>query len=79
MLLAEPLSRLVLVLVGDIYRVLKEINQSGTTILLVEQNASMALRVAHRGYVLETGTIILTGSGQELMGNPRDKNAYLGE
>jgi branched-chain amino acid transport system ATP-binding protein len=58
--------------------VLTEINQAGTTILLVEQNANMALRTAHRGYVLETGTIALSGTGQELLGDPRVKEAYLG-
>ena len=50
---------------------LVEINRTGTTILLVEQNANMALRTAARGYVLETGTITLTGTGEELLGNPR--------
>ncbi len=78
MLLDEPSMGLAPVLVRDIFKVLKEINQSGTTILLVEQNANMALRLANRGYVLETGNIIVTGSGQELMGNPRVKEAYLG-
>jgi branched-chain amino acid transport system ATP-binding protein len=66
------------VLVRDIFKVLKEINQAGTTILLVEQNAYMALRVAHRGYVLETGAISFSGTSQELVGNPRVKEAYLG-
>jgi len=66
------------VLVREIFRVLKEINQSGTTILLVEQNANMALRLAHRGYVLETGTIALSGTTAELLGSPRVKEAYLG-
>jgi branched-chain amino acid transport system ATP-binding protein len=66
------------VLVRDIFKVLQEINQSGTTILLVEQNANMALRVAHRGYVLETGTIGFSGTSQELVGDPRIKEAYLG-
>jgi len=78
MLLDEPSMGLSPVLVRDIFQVLREINQSGTTILLVEQNANMALRVATRGYVLETGTIIISGTGQELMGTPRVKEAYLG-
>jgi len=78
MLLDEPSMGLSPVLVRDIFKVLKEINQSGTTILLVEQNANMALRVATRGYVLETGTIIISGTGPELMGTPRVKEAYLG-
>jgi branched-chain amino acid transport system ATP-binding protein len=78
MLLDEPSMGLAPVLIRDIFKVLLEINRSGTTILLVEQNANMALRVASRGYVLETGSIIISGTGQELMGNPRVKEAYLG-
>jgi branched-chain amino acid transport system ATP-binding protein len=78
MLLDEPSMGLSPVLVRDIFKVLREINQSGTTILLVEQNANMALRLATRGYVLETGTISLSGTGAELMGTPRVKEAYLG-
>jgi len=78
LLLDEPSMGLAPVLVRDIFKVLREINQSGTTILLVEQNANMALRLAHRGYVLETGTITLTGTGQEMLGNARVKEAYLG-
>lgn len=78
MLLDEPSMGLAPVLVRDIFKVLKEINESGTTILLVEQNANMALRLAHRGHVLEVGTIALSGSGQELLGNPKVKEAYLG-
>jgi branched-chain amino acid transport system ATP-binding protein len=65
-------------LVRDIFAVLGEINRAGTTVLLVEQNANMALRVASRAYVLETGSIILSGTGRELLGNPRVKEAYLG-
>lgn len=78
MLLDEPSMGLAPVLVREIFLVLKEINQLGTTILLVEQNANMALRVASRGYVLETGTIAHSGTGQELLGDPRVKEAYLG-
>ena len=78
MLLDEPSMGLAPVLVRDIFKVLQEINRSGTTILLVEQNANMALRLASRGYVLETGQIILSGGGQELLNNPRVKDAYLG-
>lgn len=78
MLLDEPSMGLAPVLVREIFRILREINQSGTTILLVEQNANMALRIAHRGYVLETGTISQTGSGEDLLGNPKVKEAYLG-
>jgi branched-chain amino acid transport system ATP-binding protein len=78
MLLDEPSMGLAPVLVREIFSVLKEINQAGTTILLVEQNANMALRIANRGYVLETGVIAHTGTGQELLGDPRVKEAYLG-
>ncbi len=78
MLLDEPSMGLAPVLVREIFRVLVEINRSGTTIFLVEQNAFMALRVANRGYVLETGMINLSGTGKELLGNPRVKEAYLG-
>ncbi len=78
MLLDEPSMGLAPVLVRDIFAVLRDINQQGTTILLVEQNANMALRVASRCYVLETGTITLAGTPQELLGNPKVKEAYLG-
>jgi branched-chain amino acid transport system ATP-binding protein len=78
MLLDEPSMGLAPVLVREIFRVLMEINRAGTTILLVEQNANMALRTAARGYVLETGTIALSGTGEELLRNPKVKGAYLG-
>jgi len=78
MLLDEPSMGLAPVLVREIFRIIGEINQSGTTVLLVEQNANMALRAANRGYVLETGNITLSGTGAELLGNPRVKEAYLG-
>jgi branched-chain amino acid transport system ATP-binding protein len=78
MLLDEPSMGLSPVLVRDIFRVLTEINQAGTTILLVEQNANMALRVASRGYVLETGVITVAGTGEELIHDPRVREAYLG-
>jgi branched-chain amino acid transport system ATP-binding protein len=78
LLLDEPSMGLAPVLVRDIFKVLMEINRSGTTILLVEQNANMALRLASRGYVLETGNITLTGTGQQLLGDPRVREAYLG-
>ncbi len=77
-LLDEPSMGLSPLLVRDIFRVVGEINRTGTTILLVEQNANMALRLATRAYVLETGTVILSGAGQELLGDPRVKAAYLG-
>jgi len=67
------------VLVEMIFDIIREINQQGITILLVEQNARMALSVAHRGYVLETGRIVLSGPGPQLAGDPMVKAAYLGE
>ncbi len=78
MLLDEPSMGLAPVLVREIFNVLREINAQGTTILLVEQNARQALRLAHRGYVLETGTIVLSGPCEELANNPEVKKAYLG-
>jgi len=78
MLLDEPSMGLAPVMVREIFRVLREINQAGTTILLVEQNANMALRLARSCYVLETGVITLSGSGEELRGDPRVREAYLG-
>ena len=78
MLLDEPSMGLAPVLVQGIFSVLREINQAGTTILLVEQNARMALRAASFGYVLETGTVTLSGPGEELLANPLMRAAYLG-
>jgi len=78
LLLDEPSMGLSPVLVRDIFQTIAEINKVGKTILLVEQNANMSLHIASRGYVLETGRIVLTGTGKELMGNPRVKEAYLG-
>ncbi len=78
MLLDEPSMGLAPVLVRDIFETIKEINAQGTTILLVEQNANMALKLASRGYVLETGNIVLEGTSEELAANPEVKKAYLG-
>jgi len=78
MLLDEPSMGLAPVLMQELFRVLKEINEEGTTILLVEQNARMALRFASRGYVLEAGNVVLEGSSEELAENPQVKQAYLG-
>lgn len=78
MLLDEPSMGLAPLLVREIFRTLQDINRAGTTILLVEQNAHMALRIAHRGYVLENGRLVLEGSAQELAGHPRVREAYLG-
>jgi len=78
LLLDEPSMGLSPVLVRDIFKIIQDINQSGKTILLVEQNANMSLHIAQQGYVLETGRIVLSGTGRELTGNPRVKEAYLG-
>jgi branched-chain amino acid transport system ATP-binding protein len=78
MLLDEPSMGLAPVLVRDIFQTLKEINEQGTTVLLVEQNANMALKLASRGYVMETGDIVLEGTSAELVANPEVKKAYLG-
>jgi branched-chain amino acid transport system ATP-binding protein len=79
MLLDEPSMGLAPVLVRDIFKALLEINLSGTTILLVEQNAHMALSIASQGYVLENGRIAISGSGKTLLDDPRVKEAYLGK
>ncbi|MEA4988873.1 ABC transporter ATP-binding protein [Anaerovorax sp. IOR16] len=78
LLLDEPSMGLAPLLVREIFEIIKDINKSGTTVLLVEQNASMALSIAHRGYVIETGSIVLTGSGEELMKSNEVQKAYLG-
>jgi branched-chain amino acid transport system ATP-binding protein len=78
MLLDEPSMGLAPLLMLGVFDALKEINQEGTTILLVEQNARMALKFAQRGYVLETGNIVVEGSSDELLANPEVKKAYLG-
>jgi branched-chain amino acid transport system ATP-binding protein len=78
LLLDEPSMGLAPILVEVIFDTIREINAQGITILLVEQNALMALSVANRGYVLETGAIVLAGTGQELLNNPQVMKAYLG-
>jgi branched-chain amino acid transport system ATP-binding protein len=78
MLLDEPSMGLAPLLMLTVFDALKEINQEGTTILLVEQNARMALKFAQRGYVLETGSIVLEGASADLLENPEVKKAYLG-
>jgi branched-chain amino acid transport system ATP-binding protein len=78
MLLDEPSMGLAPLLMMSVFNALKELNQEGTTILLVEQNARMALQFAQRGYVLENGSLVLEGSSEELLDNPEVKNAYLG-
>ena len=78
LLLDEPSMGLAPFLVRDIFRVIRRINRQGTAILLVEQNANLALEVAHRGYILETGEIILSGPASELRHHPQVREAYLG-
>jgi len=78
MILDEPSMGLAPLLMLDMFKALKEINKEGTTILLVEQNARLALKFASRGYVLETGQIVLSGSSEKLLNNPDVKKAYLG-
>ncbi len=79
LLLDEPSMGLAPILVEQIFETVADINRQGTTILLVEQNAAIALSVAHRGYVLETGSIALTGGAAELSEHPEVQRAYLGE
>ena len=79
LLLDEPSMGLAPMLVEKIFEIVVEINKSGTTIMLVEQNASMALSIAHRAYVLETGEVVLSGDATELARNPEVRKAYLGE
>lgn len=76
--LDEPSMGLAPLLVAEIFKIIRDINASGTTILLVEQNARMALQIATRAYVLETGAIVLSGTGAELMQSDDIKKAYLG-
>ena len=78
LLLDEPSMGLAPMLINQIFRIIKEINQQGTTVLLVEQNASKALSIAHRAYVLETGKIVKTGKGADLLSDPSVREAYLG-
>ena len=79
LLLDEPSMGLAPILVEQIFDAVQEINRRDVTVLLVEQNAAMALAVAHRGYVLEAGAIVLAGSAAELQENPEVRRAYLGE
>jgi branched-chain amino acid transport system ATP-binding protein len=79
LLLDEPSLGLAPQVVERIFQVLREINQGGVSLLLVEQNAHKALQIAHRAYVLETGQVVMRGSGQELLASPEVRKAYLGE
>jgi branched-chain amino acid transport system ATP-binding protein len=78
LLLDEPSMGLAPILVEQIFEVIQDINRQGVSLLLVEQNAQMALSIADRAYVLETGTVVLSGEASELMQNPMVKEAYLG-
>jgi branched-chain amino acid transport system ATP-binding protein len=79
LMLDEPSMGLAPVIVEVIFEIIMKLNQAGITILLVEQNAAMALQIAHRGYVLETGSLALEGPGKELLHNERVRKTYLGE
>jgi branched-chain amino acid transport system ATP-binding protein len=78
MMLDEPSLGLAPILIETIFSIVREINAQGTTVLLVEQNANKALEVAHRGYVLETGSIVKTGTGRDLLSSEDVQKAYLG-
>ena len=78
MMMDEPSLGLAPLVVKDIFSIIKRVNENGVTILLIEQNANMALHTANTGYVLETGRITLTGPGEELLNNEAVKKAYLG-
>ncbi len=78
MLLDEPSMGLSPLLVSDIFEIIRRLNENGTTILLVEQNAAVALKLAHRAAVMETGRIVLSGTGEELSRSPAVQKAYLG-
>lgn len=78
LLLDEPSMGLSPLLVKEIFKIIKELNEDGITILLVEQNAKQALSIAKRGYVLETGKIVLSGNAADLLENDAVKKAYLG-
>lgn len=78
LMMDEPSLGLAPIIVQDIFKIIKEINRQGVTILLIEQNANMALKIADYAYVLETGSITMSGSGQELLTDERIRKAYLG-
>ena len=78
LMLDEPSMGLSPILVNEIFAIIKEVNKQGTTILLVEQNANMALSIANRAYVLETGKVVMEGDARELLSNNAVRKAYLG-
>ncbi|MEG1988498.1 MAG: ABC transporter ATP-binding protein, partial [Oscillibacter sp.] len=79
MMLDEPSLGLAPLVVQDIFAIIREINRQGVTVLLIEQNANMALKIADLGYVMETGNITITGTGAELLANEKVREAYLGK
>ena len=78
MMMDEPSLGLAPLVVKGIFDIIQEVNRRGVTVLLIEQNANMALKIAHQAYVLETGRITLRGTGKELLANESVKKAYLG-
>ena len=78
LMLDEPSMGLAPILIEQIFQIVEDLHKAGTTVLLVEQNAQMALSIATRGYVLETGKITMTGTGQELLHDDNVRKAYLG-
>jgi branched-chain amino acid transport system ATP-binding protein len=78
LMLDEPSLGLAPILVGEVFKIIREINARGVTVLLVEQNVHQALEIAHRGYVLETGRIVRSGSARDLLEDPEIRRAYLG-
>jgi branched-chain amino acid transport system ATP-binding protein len=78
LMLDEPSLGLAPIMVDEMFRVIEEINRQGVTVLLVEQNTEHALAIAHRGFVLESGRVVLSGTGAELLASPRVREAYLG-
>lgn len=78
LMLDEPSLGLAPMLVADIFNVIRDIGKRGVTVMLVEQNAAQALQLSDRGYVLESGNIVLEGTGKELLGDDRVRSAYLG-
>jgi len=78
LMLDEPSLGLAPIMVDEMFRVIEEINRQGVTVLLVEQNTEHALAIAHRGFVLESGRVVLSGTGAELLAEPRVREAYLG-
>ena len=78
LLLDEPSMGLAPLVVADIFKVIQEINQDGTTVLLVEQNVRQAIKIAHYAYVMETGRIVLHGKAEDIANDPRVMEAYLG-